>query len=277
MNASNKDLDLSILKEDLDDFFKKTDWYIKNNWDFYLTDSIVWEETWTGSIKSNKYQGSELIVFNNLDDESFVSDNNLKISWKYFDENITKILLNGKEAKINSEEKTFNFTEVDTSFSENDLVFKIFDDSNDLLQKFVYIVYYKQWINSNSSSNFNVKTYKVDGSQFTFTAPSTFGTFTTTTNFVTIRWNVLVEWIVNVSVNGYTLSSFNGSTWRYHADMSRNNLKDGTNLYDIKYFNEAWKIVYNNIYTIIKKDTVQTLVVPETEIEDTKTYSDEVL
>jgi hypothetical protein len=37
-------------------------------------------------------------------------------------------------------------------------------------------------------------------------------------------------------VNDYKLSSFNGSTWRYHASTDNNNLADGTNVYEIKYF-----------------------------------------
>lgn len=275
-DANNEEIDLAILKEDLDDYFKKTDWYIKNNWDYYLSTSNTNEDIQTENVNTNiSSNNNNLIVFDNLEDESFVSSSSIEITWKYFDDNITKIILNWVEANINSEEKIFSFESVDTELFENDLVFKIFDDSNDLLQKFIYVVYYKSWTDSAStwSSAFSVKTYEVDWSQFTFTSPSTTWTYTTTEWFITIRWNVLAEWIANVSVNGYTLSSFNGSTWRYHADMDYNNLKDWTNVYDIKYYDASWKVVYNNTFTIIKKEAQPTTTIEET----SQTYSDEVL
>ena len=59
--------------------------------------------------------------------------------------------------------------------------------------------------------------FDVDASLFTFTAPTTWATYTTYEDFVTIRWLVKHEWIDTVTVNDFTLSSFNGSTWRYHA------------------------------------------------------------
>jgi hypothetical protein len=50
--------------------------------------------------------------------------------------------LNGKDAKINKELKTFVFENVSVADRENDLVFKVYDDANDLLSKFIYTVYY---------------------------------------------------------------------------------------------------------------------------------------
>ena len=280
LNASSEDIDLTILKEDIDDFFKKTDWYIKNNGDLYLNIAPESQNTQTGS-KLETYKNANLITFDNLKDESYVSNNSLEISWKYFDDNITKIMLNDASAKINKDAKTFSFNNVDVSSSENDLIFKVFDDSNDLLQKFVYLVYYKWWENNTTGAVFNVKTYSVDGSQFTFTAPTTGSSYTSNLDFITFKWNVLAKWISKVSVNWYTLSSFNWSTWRYHADVSRNNLKDGTNIYDIKYFDANWKLVYNNTFTIIRKPVIEKKEKPEVlevlELKEEVTYSDEVL
>jgi hypothetical protein len=274
LNASSEDIDLTILKEDIDDFFKKTDWYIKNNGDLYLSMSSDWQETQTGS-KLETYKNTNLITFDNLKDESYVSSNSLEISWKYLDENITKITLNWNLAKINKETKTFSFSNFDVSSSENDLIFKIYDDSNDLLQKFVYLIFYKWWENNTTSSVFNVKTYSVDWNQFTFTAPTTSSTFTTNLDFITIRWTVLAKWISKVSVNWYVLTSFNWSTWRYHADVTRNNLKDWTNIYDIKYYDNTWVVVYNNTFTIIRNPEIK--IDENLESNNTWTYSDEVL
>ncbi len=105
----------------------------------------------------------------------------------------------------------------------------------------------------NNNSWFKIQTFDVDGSQFTFTEPTTKSTFTTSTDFITIKWKVLIEWISKVTVNDYILNSFDGSTWRYHASYN-NNMIIWTNLYEIKYIDSVWKIVHKNTFTIIKKD-----------------------
>ncbi len=268
LEANSDNIDLTLNKSDIDDFFKSSDWFIKNNWAFYL--SKVEEEEWvvtlTGSTSTNS--SKNLISFDNLTDESYVSSNMINITWRYTSDEITSISVNNKEAVLDKEAKTFTFKNVSVANSENNLVFKVFDDSNDLLEKFVYVIYYKSW-ETTSNSVFQVTNYDVDGSQFTFTEPSTTWSFTTTASFVTIRWLVKAEWIAKVSVNDYVLSSFNWSSWRYHADVKYNNLKDWTNVYNIKYFDSNDNIVYTNNYTIIKKPISQ-------QAPETQNYSDEV-
>jgi hypothetical protein len=54
---------------------------------------------------------------------------------------------------------------------ENDFVFKVYDDANDLLSKFVYVIYYNEApANEAIKLKFKVQTFDVDGSQFTFTS-----------------------------------------------------------------------------------------------------------
>lgn len=267
---ANKKVDLSLNKTNLDDYDKQSEWFILNNWASYLTnDSEI--ETQSGSLDTSSWttdstnkiiwsNHSNVITFANLIDESNVSSSSISISWNYFDDNVTSISVNWKEAVLNTNLKTFKFENVAVPEKENDLVFKVMDDANDTLAKFVYTIYYA-WgttasTNSSSSSgwgNFKVQTYNVDGTQFTFTEPTTKDTYSTTDDFVTIRWAVLAKWISKVTVNDFTLSSFNWGTWRYHAATANNNLSVWTNIYEVKYFDEAGKLVYTNYFTIILK------------------------
>jgi len=268
--ASKKELDLTLSKENIDDYYKQSDWFIINNWPSFVSldksldedenETLTWE-----ILKTDEILSSNLINFSNLLDESNVSSDLINVSWNFTNEEIIKITLNWKEAVLNKNLKTFKFDNVPVPNKENNLVFKVYDAQNMILSKFVYTIYYAQWSNqtttvasnntsTNNNSWFNVQTFDVDGSQFTFTEPTTKSTFTTSTDFVTIKWKVLIEWISKVTVNDYTLSSFNGSTWRYHASSSNNNMSIWTNLYEIKYFDPAWKMVYKNTFTIIKKD-----------------------
>ncbi len=271
LDASKQDLDLSLAKENIDDFYKQSDWFILNNWVNYLeTES----ETWSGTtdeekdsetsswktVKTDKTTSvNSLLTFSNLSDESNVSSDTINISGNYSDEEIIKISLNGKDAVLNPKLKSFKFENVSVPNQENNLVFKVYNDSEEMLSKFIYTVYFDWWATTDTSWNttdatsFKVQTFDVDGSQFTFTEPTSKETYTTFEDFVTIRWAVLAKWISKVTVNDFPLSSFNWSTWRYHASSSNNNLSVWTNVYDIKYFDANGKEVYTNRFTIIRK------------------------
>ncbi len=263
-DASSEDIDLSLSKESLDEFFIRSDWFLLNNWSNYIDNqSNNNESTWSGETSSTlSWSGSNFIrwwnsylSFDNLIDESNVSSSSINISWTYNSDVVYDFTVNWKTADLNSENSTFQVEWVDTSNSVNDLVFKVYNDSNSIVSKFVYTVYYSNWNNSswnNSSWWFSVKTYDVDWSDFKFTSPTTSNSYTTTDTFVTIRWQVSNENVDRVTVNDYELSSFNGSTWRYHADVDYNNLAEWTNVYEVKYF--SWDdLIYTNYYTIIKR------------------------
>ncbi|MDP2090819.1 MAG: hypothetical protein Q8K30_04445 [Candidatus Gracilibacteria bacterium] len=269
LDASKQDLNLSLLKDNIDDFYKQSDWFILNNGASYIkseTESGSLDEeteaddkTSTGKVvKSDKSTSvNSLLTFSNLSDESYVSSENINISGNYSDEEITKITLNGIDAVLNTKLKSFKFENISVKNQENNLVFKVYDDSEDLLSKFVYVVYFDGGETPDNNTvikrGFNVQTFDVDGSQFTFTEPTTKETYTTFDDFVTIRGSVLVKGITKVTVNDFPLSSFNGSTWRYHASTTNNNLSVGTNVYNIKYFDSNGKEVYTNRFTIIRK------------------------
>ena len=96
--------------------------------------------------------------------------------------------------------------------------------------------------------------FDLDASNFKITAPSTTGTFSTQESFVTIRGVVNPGVASTVKVNDYQLASFRGTTWRYHASEANNNLKIGSNIYEIKYFDESGKLIFTQYFTIIRKD-----------------------
>jgi hypothetical protein len=248
LDASREDLDLELSKEKIDEFFKTSSWFLKNNWNLYF--EKIDNKTWTGT--NVKLSTSNVLSFDNLVDESYISSNSIDISWKYKNDSVSNIKLNGVNLEINKIDKTFDIKSVDTSSKENNLIFKIYDNSWDLIDKVLYTVYYESW-DTTSNSNFNVKNYSVDWSKFVFTSPTTKNIFTTTYSFVTIKWKVLEPWVSKVSVNWYELKSFKWSTWRYHADVRYNNLKDWTNVYEIKYYDKNGNILYINNFTIIKK------------------------
>jgi hypothetical protein len=90
-----------------------------------------------------------------------------------------KITANNTEATLNSDNTSFVFENINTSKKVNDIVFRAFDDSGDVLERKLVTLYYQAGEESNNSG-YNLKNYEnVDASQFSFTAPSEFTTYTT--------------------------------------------------------------------------------------------------
>ncbi len=265
LDASKEDIDLSIQREDIDEFFLSSNWFISNNGAQYLDNNDAETESDTPVVTQWNTLG--LISFDNLIDESVVSAAQIDITGSY-DPSVAKILVNGVAAELNNETNAFVFSDVATSNRENDLIFKVYNLSDDLLSKTVYTLYY-EWATATSAWwAFSVTNYAVDASNFTFTAPSSSNVYTTTEAFITIKWQVLDKNIASVSVNDYTLRSYNGSTWRYHASVDNNNFKTWTNVYVVKYFDASGTLVYQNNYTLVKK-------APSGAAKETETISDE--
>jgi len=280
-DAAKWDIDLASEKAEIDSYFKSSDWFIEN--EGYITlqkeettdsDTTLSWSTLTGD-SSWRY-----INFDNLSDEASVSTSSLDISGTIVSESVGALTIDGKQADILSD-NSFSIDGIILNSSVNDLIVKVYDTNQNILEKKVYTIYTSEIreadsanisIPTSSSSSGgsnpnNITSFDVDGTDFGFTAPSVTGKFSTSGSEITIRGITTAEDITGVQVNGFDLASFNGSTWRYHAFTRFDTLVDGTNQYKVDYFRDG-KIVYTDYYTIVKKDVVES-VAPVTPSNDT--------
>jgi hypothetical protein len=253
---------MNLLKEDFDDYFKISDWYLKNN--NWVSDIITgseesnsWTLVWTGEIKKEKKNSNilGLINFDNIYDEWSVQSESTNLSWKFADDRITKIIINWKEVVLNSENKTFNLIWVNTSKKENDIAIKIYDAEDNLLGKYLYTIYYsswKQWDNSSDFAKINTESYPVNGSDFIISIP-TVKNWETLSLENTFYGTVKNPDVKSVLINGYKLKTFNGKTFRYHAYKKFRTLWEWVNNYEIKYLWSDWKEILKKYVTINKK------------------------
>ena len=263
-DASKENLDMNLLKEDFDDYFKISDWYLKNNGS--VINSTLWENntetlTWTlsGSWDLEKENNNSnilwLLNFDNIYDEWSVNTEVTNLTWKFADDRISKITINGKKVVINSENRTFNLVWVNTSKKENDIAIKVYDTEDNLLWKYLYTLYYSAWKEVNNSNNFakvNTEAYPVNGSDFIISIP-TVKNWETLSSENTFYGTVKNPDIKSVTVNGYKLKTFNGKTFRYHAYERFWTLWDWVNNYEIKYYDADWKVILKKYVTINKK------------------------
>ncbi|MDD3302737.1 MAG: hypothetical protein PHN31_04210 [Candidatus Gracilibacteria bacterium] len=271
-DASNKSLDLTLSKDNIDEFFKSSEWYTKNNGDSFGASQTETSTGSTGSL-SMSGDGNSLIELDGVSDEAVVSSSKVNISGKYFNDFVASIGCNGLKAKVDPDTKTFSLGSITLTKKENDLVFKLYDSGDTVIGKVVYTLYYNGAITQNTdtttsnntttsttSGEYGIKNYPIDTSEFKFTAPGV-SPYTTSETFVTIRGQT-PSGVSKVIVNGHTLSSFNGTTWRYHADESNGNMKDGVNIYEVKYYGKGGDLLHTNSFIINK--TPKTILSGET-------------
>ncbi len=250
---NKQDIDLSLLRNNLDDYFKGSDWYIKNNGDLYLNNNRGWKvKTWTW-VENETVNLKQYISLDSLRDESQVSNSTITIKWNILNSSVSIIKINWIEANINLEEKTFELKELFLTNKINDIIFKIYNSNNEILNKKIYTIYYSWW-EKKDVSKFKVENFSLDSTKFQFIFPKK-NPFTTYTNLVTIEWKV-PPWIVEkIVVNDYQLKQFprNWSYWKYHANKDFWNLKEGLNIYKVDYYWPNKKLLHSNAFTIIKK------------------------
>ena len=294
LNAASKDIDLSAEKWNIDSYFKWTDWFIDNQGHLVLQKEDVENPTATSSweVQEIETQSGSFLSFDTLRDEMSVESNTLSISWNIYNQNIESITVNNRQASINKNTNSFRLDALPLTSTMNDIVIKIYDSEKNILEKMVYTVYTSR--STPASSNTQTETSQntvsektdsasnssIDPSDFWFTEPSTTGKFTTTSGEITIRGYTNSKDVAKIQVNGFPLSSYNGSTWRYHAFERFETLETGTNQYKVDYLNAAGKVIYSDYFTIMKKDAsgvsvtpvqANTAIEPPAQKEDTTT------
>ncbi len=271
-DASKDDVDLVALKEDFDDYFKISDWYLKNNGSVALSSTsenvlseksatwtnLLWENnsTLSGSIEKRKaLTTSNLLSFDKIYDEGSVTTPLTTISWKFVEDNIASIEIQGQKVNINNETKTFSVANIDTSKQSNDIIIKVLDAWDNVIAKYLYTLYYssgKAESNTNGFAKINAKAYPVNNSDFIVSIPTVKkgSTFSSENTFYGTVKNPDVSAVL---VNGYRLKTFNGKTFRYHAYSRFKTLWEWVNNYEIKYLWKDWKVILKKYVTINKK------------------------
>ncbi len=270
--ASQDDIDLSLSKEDFDDYFKISDWYLQNNGSLILPNSsnettdweisLLWEDdsttslSWSTEIRT-PVTTSNLISFDTIYDEGSVATPLTNISWKISNSSVVWIEISWKRAIINAETQTFNLAGVDTSKQANDIIVKVFDAWDNVIAKYLYTVYYS-WGSTSAVpvtewfAKINATAYPVNSSDFIISIPSVVNG-ETYSDENSMYWTVKNPDVASVLVNGFKLSTFNGSTFRYHAYKRFETLWEWVNNYEIKYLWADGSEILKKYITINKK------------------------
>ncbi|MBW7954209.1 hypothetical protein H3C61_00115 [Candidatus Gracilibacteria bacterium] len=263
-DSNDKNKDLSLSKELIDDYIKNEDFFIKNNGSFYLSqieDNTSTGETSTGTSNniSSSNNGS-YISFNNLYDEAEVTGDKIDISGSLLNDGIKAIEIDGKSADINSEAKTFIVKNVNISNKTNDIVYKIYDTNSKIVDKGVLTLFNIKGVSGQTPSGTTglagVENYPITTSPLYQIVSPKQNPYTTTENVVRIEGTIPARTVSKIFVNDFQLQKFvkNSSYWQYFANSDFGNLKPGVNIYKIQFYGEGDKVIYETNFTIIKQE-----------------------
>ena len=271
-DSTSNDIDLEWLKTEIDDYFKLSSWFKENGGEELLNNDME-TSSWTTLLDEEVRleDSSSLMTFDWITDESYVNTNPIDLIWRYSPLKVWKITINNKEVTLDSDLWTFSLKWFNLVSNVNDLIIKIFDKNKNLISKNILTLYSNiDWVTNTTTTIVakKLENYPVKATDFIIYEPTTTWKLTTAESRITIRWKVSNDNIANVVVNDYTLKSYNGSTWRYHAFVEQWTLKDWANNYEIKYLDKDSKVIYKEYYSIYKEllEDIETVLEKETDL-----------
>lgn len=258
---------LSLTKADLDDsnlsieekieiipeFLRTYEWFTINDAYSFL-DNVEEEKNQDSIVMSEISPSFVNFVEFNIEDEQKTKENSADLTWEILSSNVEKIEINGQKATFNDEKTAFEIKDFKIENWENNLIYRVFDSSDNLLQKSV-ITIYGEWESSNTifSDSIKVSNYsQLEGYSFNLENPY----ITPKASIVSISWNV-PAWVVDkVVVNNFTLRKFKSwdTTWKYHAETRYDLLKEWINLYNIEYFDKESNLINKDLFIIKMED-----------------------
>jgi hypothetical protein len=166
---------------------------------------------------------------------------------------VKKVTINNTDAIVSPVNGTFVLQSVPVTSEVFDIVYKAYDSNNTVLQVGVMSVF-----GTKSAAEANGKlipeTFPVSAKDFKITSPAT-NPYSTTERFIKVQGTIPKGTVDYIVVNDYRLQKFvaKSSSWYYFANMDTGTMKDGLNLYNIKFYSADDTLLYSQPFTIIKE------------------------
>jgi hypothetical protein len=233
--------------------------FIRNWWEKLLE----WLNSWSGitnsgmtisssgSINSNTMQA---VSIKYPVDWTLVNTATIIISGDIYSENVKRVTINDIDASVSPVNKTFTLTQFPIDKDIINLVYKAYDEKWNLLEKWVTTVF---WSKSAQTGNNKLvpDNFPLENKDFKIVFP-TENPYKTTENNVKVQGTVPKNMVKYIVVNDYKLQKFipNSSVWYYYANTQTETMKDGINLYNIKFYGNNEDLLYTQLFTIVKEN-----------------------
>ncbi len=185
--------------------------------------------------------------------ESISSKNTFDVSGVIKNSSVSKVTINNKEASVSPVDGTFVYKDFRIDNEINDIIYKGYDTSNNLISKWFITVY----ASAKSIENMQkpmVTSYPINDKLFSIVAPKE-NPYKTTENIVRIEGIVPIDTVKSITINDFKLTKFRplSTDWYYFANKDYNTMNEGINLYKIRYYDANDKMISEQLFTIVKE------------------------
>ena len=185
-------------------------------------------------------------------DGSIVSGNTIKVEGKTLSSLVTRVVINDKDAVLSNQTGIFSIANIAMTTDTIDIVYKAYDARANLLERWVLSLYSQE--RKLGTERLIPTTFPASDKIYRITSP-TENPYKTTDASVTVSGSVPKGAVEYITVNNFRLKKYTpyASNWYYYANTSYATMKEGFNLYEIRFYGPNSTLLSTQLFTIIKE------------------------
>ncbi len=257
---------LASLSDTIDDSIKQNPFFISRNGQEILNQYVIKNQTGTTISSSGTNQmitqingtwGKSITITSPIDG-AVISGNSLKVEWKIINPLVSRVMINDREVLINKQTQSFSLGGMPIVSDTLDIVYKAYNEWGNLLERGVLTLYSEA--KRQGTDTLIPTTFPASDKIFRILNPAE-NPYKTNLNSITVSWSVPKNTVEYITVNNFRLKKFasNSSAWYYYANTSYGTMKEGFNLYEIKFYAANDTLLSTQLFTIIKEWGTPTL------------------
>lgn len=262
-NLTSEQTKLSDLVDEIDASIVNNPVFARNNWEEILknatknqetTETITTENSATGSTEANT--SSKYISFTQPSNNLNSKTDTINVMWTILDDEVARVTINDIDTVVSPVNQTFSLQNFKLNSEVNNIVYKVYNANWIQLEIGVIVVYGPK--NTGTQTTIVPQNYPINSADFRIINKNPLAT---TDSYVRVEWTVPKNTVEYITVNDYRLQKFipNTEKWYYHANADIGTIKEWTNLYYIKFFDKNNKLLYTQLFTIIKDSKSNTI------------------
>lgn len=256
-------INLDSLIGDIDDSIQQNAFFLARNGKTLLEEvrsssastqsgTTIGSITWSESTPQNVWVTWKFIMITSPIDGAVLSWSTVIVEGKTLSQSVKKIVINDQTVPVNETSKSFRSSPITINNPTIDIVYKAFDAWNNLLERWVLSLF--SWQKQTGTDKLIPKTFPTSDKDFRITSPSE-NPYKTNLTAVTVSWTTPKDAVEYITVNNFRLKKFvpGSTTWYYFANEEYQTMKEGFNLYEIRFYGRDNSLLSTQLFTIIKE------------------------
>lgn len=261
-NLINPGVTLESLIWDIDDSIQQNAFFLARNGKSLL-ENLNQNDGWSGSLGTinsiswssgtiTQWNGAKYIQISAPIDGSIVTGWSIVVEGKSLSPQVKKIVIDDQSLTLAQSPGTFRSAPITLTTSTIDIVYRAYDATNNLLERWVLTLYSDE--KKSGTEKLIPKTFPTSDKDFRVISPNE-NPYKTTLSAVTVSGTV-PKWAVEyITVNNFRLKKFvpASTNWYYYANVSYQTMKEWFNLYEIRFYWQNDTLLSTQLFTIIKE------------------------